>query len=442
MKSEQLPNSETEVATTQECNFDELQFCRDKASISTVKVPIQRDRRAMSRRSGQKGSVRVVGNVYKGRYWADVPGTTKRVRRAITIGKTSVITKPQAERWLAQYIEAQGVNSPEHLARSQAPVRAFGEAARLWQDRQLNERAKASSQRSMACELKKHILPRLEDTSLEEIGYPILRNLVAAWRKCGLSRKSIKNLFAIVRAVYNFYRDETAQKGKPAIEAWYVKWDKIAPPKPVKRVAPCFTVDQMKAIVGESNGRYRALFALASGSGARAGELFGLRCEDVDLEQGVIYIRRSVFEGLENTTKSDGGDDDRTREVPIDVSVVQELRKHLNGRRVGYVFRTNRGTPLRLSNVLEDVLHPILEKLNFPRAGMHAFRHGRCSHLVYSGVRRAVIRDWLGHSSDAMIDNYTRKLRSHHAPEMAKAGSILDSELDSAKGKESGAKVA
>lgn len=290
--------------------------------------------------------------------------------------------------------------------------------------------------------LTRHILPRLEDTLLEEIGYPTLRNLVAAWRKRGLSRKSIKNLFAIVRAVYNFYRDETAQKGKPAIEAWFIKWEKIAPPKPIKKVAPCFTIDQMKAIVEESKGMYRALFALASGSGARAGELFGLRCEDVDMEEGLIYIRRSVFEGVENTTKSDGGDDDRTREVPVDASVVHELRKHINGRRFGYVFRTNRGTPLRLSNVLEDVLHPLLEKLKLPRAGMHAFRHGRCSHLVYSGVRRAVIRDWLGHSSDTMIDNYTGKLRSHHAQEMAKAGSILDSELDSAKRKESGAEAA
>jgi integrase len=162
----------------------------------------------------------------------------------------------------------------------------------------------------------------------------------------------------------------------------------------------------------------------------------------VDLEQGVIYIRRSVFEGAENTTKSEGGDEDRAREVPIDASVMGELRRHLNRRRFGYVFQTNRGTPLRLSNVLEDVLHPTLKKLNIPNAGMHAFRHGRCSHLVYTGARRAVIRDWLGHSSDAMVDHYTAKLRSHHAQEMAKVKSVLDSELDSTLRKESGAQAA
>jgi integrase len=79
---------------------------------------------------------------------------------------------------------------------------------------------------------------------------------------------------------------------------------------------------------------YRSLFALAAGSGARAGELFALRVEsDVDLDEQTITIRRSVWEGEENTSKSDTGDQDRTRTVPIDASIVMELKKHLKGRR-------------------------------------------------------------------------------------------------------------
>jgi len=172
-----------------------------------------------------------------------------------------------------------------------------------------------------------------------------------------------------------------------------------------------------------------AMFALAAGTGARAGELFALRVEsDVNLNEQTVTIRRSVFEGEENTSKSDTGDEDRTRTVPIDASVVEELKKHLKGRRSGYLFQTKNCTPLRLSNVLEDKLYPILEKLKLaqPGAGMHAFRRGRISHLVYSGVSRQVIRDWCGHSSDKMIDHYTKLLRQHHAPEMAKLKPLLD----------------
>jgi integrase len=205
---------------------------------------------------------------------------------------------------------------------------------------------------------------------------------------------------------------------------------------------PHFTVAQMAAIVnGAKTQLYRSLFALAAGTGARAGELFALRVEtDVDLDEQTITIRRSVFEGEENTSKSDTGDEDRTRIVPIDASVIAELKKHLKGRQSGYLFQTRNGTPLRLSNVREDKLYPILKELKLiqPGVGMHAFRRGRISHLVYSGVSRQVIRDWCGHSSDRMIDHYTKLLRQHHAPEMAKLKPLLDPSWTQISREESG----
>jgi integrase len=303
-------------------------------------------------------------------------------------------------------------------------------SAGAWKDHHLLVNKKRSSQRSMSCELNKHILPHLKQIPLEDITYPMIRDLIQRWQKEGLSRKSIKNLFGIVRAIYNFQFDEMAQSGKPIVSPWLVKWKKVAPPKTVQRERPHFTAVQMAAIVNAAKTQLnRALFTLAAGTGARAGELFALRVEsDVNLNEQTITIRRSVFEGEENTSKSDTGDEDRTRTVPIDDSVVEELRKHLKGRRSGYLFETKNGTPLRLSNVLGEKLYPILKKLKLaqPGAGMHAFRRGRISHLVYSGVSRQVIRDWCGHSSDKMIDHYTKLLRQHHAPEMAKLKPLLD----------------
>ncbi len=224
---------------------------------------------------------------------------------------------------------------------------------------------------------------------MEDITYPVIRSLIHTWQNENLSRKSIKNLFGIVRAIYNFQFDEMAQSGKPIVSPWLVKWKKVAPPKTVQQELPHFTIAQMAAIVNAAKTQLnRALFALAAGTGARAGELFALRVESaVNLNEQTVTIRRSVFEGEENTSKSDTGDEDRTRTVPIDASVVEELKEHLKGRRSGYLFQTKNRTPLRLSNVLEDKLYPILEKLKLaqPGAGMHAFRRGRISHRVYSG---------------------------------------------------------
>jgi integrase len=286
----------------------------------------------------------------------------------------------------------------------------------------------------MSCQLNKHILPHLKDTPLEELTYPVLRALIQMWQREDLSRKSIKNLFGVVRAIYNFQLDEMAQSGKPSLSPWLVKWKKVAPLKSVLQELPHFTVAQMAAIVNRAKTQmYRSLFALAAGTGARAGELFALRVEcNMDLDEQTITIRRSVFEGEENTSKSDTGDQDRTRTVPIDASIVLELKNHQKGTRSGYLFQTRNGTPLRLSNVREDKLHPILKEMKLiqPDVGMHAFRRGRVSQLVYSGVSRQVIRDWCGHSSDRMVDHYTKLLRQHHAPEMAKLKPLLDPKLD------------
>ena len=99
-------------------------------TVETVTVRNQRDRRSMSRRSGQSGSVYVKGPQYIGRYRADVPGQNKRVRRTVIIGNIEQFTRPKAERWLSKFIEDEGINDASHLARSQSPVVTFGLAAR------------------------------------------------------------------------------------------------------------------------------------------------------------------------------------------------------------------------------------------------------------------------------------------------------------------------
>ena len=139
------------------------------------------------------------------------------------IGNIHEMTRPQAERWLAQFIERQGINSAAHLERSRTPIVSFGHAATAWKERHLTVNKKPSSQRSMSCELRNHVLLLLQNTPLEDVNYPTIRELIAAWQKKGLSTKSTKNLFGIVRAIYNFYLDEQAQRGTTILQPWLIK---------------------------------------------------------------------------------------------------------------------------------------------------------------------------------------------------------------------------
>jgi len=328
-----------------------------------------------------------------------------------------------AKQEMQRIIDTEGVNTSAHLEASRAHVVTFGMAAGLWKTQQLHANGKSSSKRTMGCELEKHVLPLLKDIAIQEITYPVIRALIQAWKKEDLGNKSMRNLFGIVRCVYNFYLDETAQHGRTTMLPWLIKWSKVEPAATVEVDAPCYTPEQMAAIVEMGRGQFRSLFAVTTGTGARAGEMFALRVEDVNLNQGVITIRRSIVEGIEGTTKNDG-----IRHVPIDASVVAEIKTHLNGRRAGLVWQSNRGTPLRLNSVLKWELKPILKKLGikFPgRNGMHAFRHGRISYLAYSGVTFAVIREWVGHGSDAMIKRYMARWQSNNASEMAKLQPVV-----------------
>jgi integrase len=421
MERDRLSNvTETTVVadTTESSGSEGLQFSDNNCSIAAVTVPSQRDRRTMSRRSGQGGTVYKIGENFVGRYRIDVPGSTERVKKSVIIGSIREMTEPQAYRKLMMLIDKLGVNTPAHLARSQAPVFTFGNAAQNWLLTHLCEK-KPSAQRSMRSELNRNILPLLRDTPLDEITFPMVKTLIQQWKKAGLSFKSQKNLFGIVRAVYNYQILCEQQSGKRGtLLPFVIKWKNVQPLEPFATDEPCFEPKQMAAIVqGAKKRQYRALFAVAAGT-----EIFALRCEDVDLQQGLIHIRRSVFEGIEQTPKNGRG-----REVPITADVGTILKEHLAGRTFGYVFQSNRGTTLRLGSVLKWGLYPVLDALKIPHCGMHAFRHGRVSYLVYAGVSRAVIRDWIGHSSDAMIDLYTKKLGQFHAVELAKVRPLLDS---------------
>jgi hypothetical protein len=226
MQREQFPNFDEATAvaaTTESFPSPELQFSHGNASISAVTAPSQRDRRSMTRRPGQRGAVYIVGEKYVGRYRVDVRGEIKRKRLLVEIGSIHEITRPQAERWLARFIERQDINSAAHLERSRAAVVSFGQAATAWKECHLSVNKKPSSLRSMSCELRNHILPLLKDTPIEDVNYPTIRGLIAAWQKKGLSTKSTKNLFGIVRAVYNFHLDEQAQGGTHTLHPWLIK---------------------------------------------------------------------------------------------------------------------------------------------------------------------------------------------------------------------------
>jgi len=134
----------------------------------------------------------------------------------------------------------------------------------------------------------------------------------------------------------------------------------------------------------------------------RCGEAFGLHVEDLDLTGDRIYIRRGVWEGEEVTVKTKQG----YRAVTIDPILTEMLTAHLGTRKTGGVIRTRNATPLCKRNTRRR-LNELLRDLKLPKAGLHAFRHGRVSVLQSMGVPGDLVKEWVGHSNLQTTSRYT-----------------------------------
>lgn len=277
----------------------------------------------------------------------------------------------------------------------------FSNAADNWISGFLNLQ-KPSTRASWMSGLNLHIRPAFQTLELEQVTAGAVNQAVFSWHEAGLAPKTIQNLIGILGRLRAFY--SLAPFGKA-----------VTAPKAVQAVQerPYFTATQLAAIVGRAAPKYRALFATAAGTGMRAGELLGLRVQDVDLKRGLIHVRQSVWNGEAQSPKTANA----YRWMPIDAELVQILRTHFTGRiKEGYVFQARNGAPLLQTNVLRRGLWPVLHALGIPKAGMHAFRHGRVSYLIEQGVALECIKQWIGHGSEEMIRRYT-----HHRPEFHKA---------------------
>ena len=305
------------------------------------------------------------------------------------------MTKPEAKRKLLDIIIAEGVNTPEHLEASLSPAVpkvTFNTVADAWELRKLAH-LKPSTQYTAPLLLKKYLRPFFGAMAPETIKTGVINEWVADVSG-KLEPKTVHNLWKLFRAVMNWH----AQQNDEPKRAWY-------PTLPVvsEDEQRWFTQDETQRIVAAARGQYRVFFHLAGASGLRFGELCGLHVEDVDFARGVLHVRRSVWRGAEVSTKTKRG----YRDVLIDSATVTMIREHLGTRTSGRVFETRNGTPLNSKSVLHEKLYRVCDKLSIKRSGMHAFRHGRVSHLQSNGVPSDFTKSQVGHSSLRTTSRYT-----------------------------------
>jgi integrase len=270
---------------------------------------------------------------------------------------------------------------------------AFNSIADAWEAKRL-PLPHNSSQTITPSRLRNHVRPFFGSMAIEEIRTGTVNDWIRSLTAKGLEPKTVHNVWKDFRAIVNWHRK---QMDEPKV-TWYPDLPSL--PDDEQR---WFTQAEIRQIVDAATGQYKVLFHLAGYTGLRSGELVGLRVEDLKLEHGVIEVRRAVWNGIEGDTKTKSG----KRNVFIDSVTIYLLRCFLASRKTGRLFQSRAGTPLENREICRRVLTPLCEKLGMEPGGMHAFRHGRVSHMQANMMPGDFVKNQIGHSSLRITSNYT-----------------------------------
>ena len=178
-----------------------------------------------------------------------------------------------------------------------------------------------------------------------------------------------------------------ANQGIPGFE-WHrqlpLTKEKTFPQKTVVRS------DYERALINAKSLRDKAIIEVLWSCGLRRTELAVLEVTDIDFLGGYIVVRQSKT--------------GKPRIVPLSPNAKRALRRYLQGRTEGSLFRLQSNT-VRL----------ILKRLNAPSA--HAWRRGWAVESLRNGVSETSVRAAAGWSSGAMVARYTRALSGELAVE-------------------------
>jgi integrase len=172
---------------------------------------------------------------------------------------------------------------------------------------------------------------------------------------------------------------------------------------------------EIKAIVGKLEGRWRPLILTAIFAGLRASELRGLRWEDVDLRKTELHVRQRADKFLTIGKPKSAAGQRAIPMPPILVNTLREWKLACPRSALGLVFPTGAGNVEHHANIVVRGLVPVQIAAGVVTkggkakyTGLHSLRHFYASWCINRkedgglGLPLKVVQHRLGHSTIQM----------------------------------------
>lgn len=317
-------------------------------------------------------------------WWVDFRIGAKRFRRAIEARDRYEAREIECS--LRKELVAQSENAGANMM--------FSAFAAMWVRRYVRIRLRRSTQKNYSQVIEQHLIPRLGRLPLRGITRDVIARLTEDVLRGGRTAKTVNNILFVLRRSLNAALEWDFLAAVPKMT--YLK---VAPPR-----FDFLTPIESDRLIAHAKPEWKLLFLCALRTGLRAGELIGLRWDDVDLGRGQIAVRRSRVDGVENAPKNN-----RFRYVPIARDLLAELASER--RKTGYVFQTILDEPVTRAAAACQ-LNGTMKRAGLRPIGLHVLRHTFASQLAMKNVPLLAIQMLLGHSTLEMTRRY-----AHLAPD-------------------------
>ncbi len=157
--------------------------------------------------------------------------------------------------------------------------------------------------------------------------------------------------------------------------------------------------------------RLEGIYWVALFLGLRRGEVLGLKIESLDVEACTLRVDGSLQRVGKELVRSNTKTESSQRTLPVPEPVVRVLRTHLKRLEAerlsagddweehGYLFATERGTPIEPSNLIRH-FKAALKRAGLPETTrFHDLRHWCDSLLISYKVHPKAIQEILGHAN-------------------------------------------
>ena len=261
--------------------------------------------------------------------------------------------------------------------------------------------------------VKKHLAPAFERIPLAKLRPLHIQNYIdralasgRSDKKGGLSTTTVRHHHAVLREALSHAVRLQLIANNPA--------KAVEPPRWVRKETQVLTESQTARLLKAAEGKdLYAPLVVATCTGLRRSELLGLMREDLDLDAGMLTVRRALQATKTGLEFKDPKSTQSRRTIALPAFAVEVLKRHLaeqDARREelgplyedqGLVFPRETGRPWDPSR-FSTRFREFEDGLELPRIRFHDLRHGHCSQLLRQGTPLKMASARMGHSTIAI----------------------------------------